>query len=265
MKKVFSLAIIAILSMTVILYSCQKPEELTSPSSSLSQGNIKNRTDYGAIHNSVMEEVYNSMLINKVVPNMIQGELKIIAYSAFKNKIASSFGFNSELISQFLINSNIPDNYSTYPASINNYRQNMEDGIFGINDDQLRDAFIEVLNAVENANSLDEFNAIVNANKQQFVGTSYEDLYNVVASISTSSYDYWANNSQKWLDLNLQNVQAKQQLDPRFKQIVKADIYGAINGGLAGAGFAGVGALAGACLGASYGSAIEGLFVAFGW
>lgn len=264
MKNVFSVAFIAILSLTAILYSCQKPQELANPSTTIVQDNIKTRTDYGVTHNRVMDDVYNSMLQNKDLPDMTQEQLKNIAYSTFSQSIASQLGLSTSTINDFLQYSNIPSNYSSYPSYMSDYRTTMVNGLNSINDDQLKDAYTELLNGVDNVNSYEEYVDLVNSLKQQFVGTSNESIFNVVSSISTSSFSYWADNSQNWLNLNLQNVQAK-QLDPRFKQIVKGDIYGAINGGLAGAGFAGVGALAGACLGASYGSAIEGLFVAFGW
>ena len=95
------MAFIAILSLTAILYSCKKPQEYTNPANSISTSEINTRTDYGTIHNRVMEDVYNALLTNKGNNGMTQSELADIGYRACVNSLNTQLGLSKTTIESF--------------------------------------------------------------------------------------------------------------------------------------------------------------------
>lgn len=263
MKKVFSVAFIAILSLTAILYSCQKPQELANPSTTIVQDNIKTRTDYGSIHNRVMEDVYYALLSNKDNSGMTQSTLADIGYNACVNSLHTQLGLPKETIESFFSASGLPTNFSSLKNTPFLIEEMTTNSINSISETNYKTALESILTAVDNASDYDNYVDIVAVIKANYNGVYVQEL-NVIASIATSSYSHWADNSQKWLNLNLQNVQAK-QLPDNFKRIVKADVGGAISGALGGSIIPGAGTLAGACLNASFGSAAQTFLECIGW
>lgn len=84
--------------------------------------------------------------------------------------------------------------------------------------------------------------------------------------IGIESAEYWANNQTKWESVgqsfNKNNLSSKKKMNPHLA----ADIQGAVGGAVcAGIATAGVGALAGACLGGAWGSAASAFWSHMGW
>lgn len=189
----------------------------------------------GHIHNEVMDNVYNELLLikeGKLKPS--EKTLEEFVNIHVAKSLETKIDFEGQEAAKFI---------------------NL--GIESPNDDQRLVDFYKELEDLTNKNLItNEFNIEANRILGKYKNYRKDNLYlqslAAIHSIAINSNEYWAANADKWEDLA--GAVALRRPPGSDGRIVRADIYGALRGGLVGAvGGAlagGIGALPGGLLGA---------------
>ncbi len=263
------------------------------PTLNAQQGSNLSPDDIAAIHNNGMSYCYDSLLHLKQL-NYPNDSLLLYNYKYATRYLSNALSISEDTIILALNSWGITEsnylngtafscfgNDSSTAASINSLPNQV-----------LRYYFTQLLIIVDTSNYYEDFEnsclallSIAHASYEQNNELSYDEYtqFDAVCKIAVASCQYWKDYYNNWSNQfgeippvikSKNEIQAKQTFHPTVKRVLKRDIEGAGSGaiwGLIGGGAAtlgvgaGAAALFGACCGATYLSAWEGLCAAIGW
>lgn len=242
--------------MTVILFSCQKPEEYTNQQIKSVNSISKHRLEYGFTHNAMLDFYFQQIKQN---PEQF--------FSGYTNSNYVSLFFNRiKPFTELYISNNFAQYdanlRTTFIASLN--REMLGISFLELTSQELKNYFAELKRII-----YEESTSTIYENKLNDLKTQYLSLINnpieiecILSSISVAKYSkiYWETNTQKWSDLFEENhIISNHAQKASRNDIIWADAVGAGSGAWRGASFgAGVGpggAVAGGMIGFLAGAA----------
>jgi hypothetical protein len=274
MKKLILFTAVAFAGLTMTFTACQKEEssqnkleksQLKTISTELNMDNFDDYITFGNMHNQSLEYYYNRLTNNPnesqylVTTNGIVSGIHDYFDQNGMGSVSANFSNSfSDLISKFQLNSDLSNLRTNYTNGINSDIQR--------NLTAVQNEYFSILYKTEDFQNADAYNQTVtnlmnNLKLDNRLSSRDKQTIYLAASIGISSFKYWEDNHVKWQTIAAKNI-AGRTATQYWKEFTKADIGGAITGGIGGA-FAGavtvpgIGAVPGWVLGA-VGGAIGG-------
>lgn len=264
MKRIISVACIAILSLTAILYSCKKPQVILNEKKSTNMKTMASiaphgysflQHDLGYYHNQSLDFAFEQIKTNNLFttisnPTDVNEVCRPLIVEYYK-QICNDKGLNNsyEQLMQLLIETQSTNtNFSIHLAS----------AIHEAN-----------LILVDNTKNSSEIKSILESNLEnwlnQITDEAEEEAIISYVAVAISSSKYWETNLDKWIsEFNNQTGAQIQKKNINGEDVKKADAEGAaagaVLGGVTGTVLAGpVGTWAGIIVGGAEGSSIASL------
>jgi len=214
----------------------------------------------GEIHNQVMDAVHQS-LIFAVENGLTEAEILDVTYQTTINTLAELSGNSPPAIESTLATIGFPNYFPSFEEDSTLIEDLYAAEIAALDDMQLKNDLENLVLMIDEAENYEQFSNYLFNLEQAYQGTPHEDFIMAVVDVAAHSYQYWENNIDNWMLFGTATLKNPNTA----KRVITGDVVGAIRGGISGSAAPGVGTLAGVCIGAPFGSAATGIWVALGW
>lgn len=243
--------ILLLILSTILISSCS--EEVMKDEIGYSKENLI--YSIGEIHNSCLENCYSNLSYYKDNSSSF-GSVSMTIDSI--NKIVTDYLISKNIPNVNLISINNLINNSGYFFLTSEFKsKEIEDRIDLLLSSSLLSSVLSqklfaVFNSISVAEDRNDLVTKLNMINDLNLNLNDKEILIMCKNVALSSWTHWItnNNMELWVDLNYfyNNDVIGIRIDPKRKEVVKADIEGVVEGALGGAGIAGVGALAGAMI-----------------